>query len=369
MESSKKFSLKEIEGALRINQILFNISFIAAFYGTGYSVMSRPISVLGNTKKVKKCLKLELINLVLNIFLVAMNFIAEVKHQGIAQIGVIWQYFWTQIAFNVLLILLAALFFTYLFVRTKQNIYSGVEIDSKYIDFTKAVGTNREVFIIAGDFGFLGRVPKKTVKNFDQCAAALKKLLETNRPECSGDSNSDQCKNCIFKKEQFKQLVDKVKNKSVKLKILCRRPHADEEEYKITIGYFMELFPRMEIKFYTNPDGKCPDLPLRGRIIETAQNSKKMFSHYIDYSYDKYDNFSAEKKSYCVYTFSYGDLYHETRNYNVGHVALLRNCFPSDQIEIYDPGPRAAGIKIVSRFAMHDAMEAIRGGVYIFEKC
>lgn len=90
---------------------------------------------------------------------------------------------------------------------------------------------------------------------------------------------------------------------------------------------------------------------------------------YIDYSYDKYDNFSAEKKSYCVYTFSYGDLYHETRNYNVGHVALLRNCFPSDQIEIYDPGPRAAGIKIISRFAMHDAMEAIRGGVYIFEKC
>lgn len=90
---------------------------------------------------------------------------------------------------------------------------------------------------------------------------------------------------------------------------------------------------------------------------------------YIDYSYDKCDTFFAKKKLYCVYAFSYGDLYHEARNYNVGHIALLRHSFPKDQIEIYDPGPRAAGIKIVSRFAMHDAMEAIRGGMYLFEKC
>lgn len=264
-----------------MNLILLNVSFIAAFYGTGYSVLSRSILIGGKAIKVKKCLKLELLAFGLNIFQVTINFVAEVRHQGIAKLGAVWQYFWTYIAFGVIVILLVTLFVSYKLVRTKQNIYSGEEIDSKYIDFTKAVGTNREMFIIAGDFGFLGRVPKNTGKNFNQCVVALKKLLETGKPECNCSSSSEQCKNCIMKKEQFKQLVDKVKNKSVNLKILCRRPHTDEEEYKITIGYFMELFPRINIKFYTNQDGKCPDLPLRGRIIETAQNSKKMFSHFV----------------------------------------------------------------------------------------
>lgn len=89
---------------------------------------------------------------------------------------------------------------------------------------------------------------------------------------------------------------------------------------------------------------------------------------YIDYEYDQFDKFSAKGKIYCVYAFSYGDLYHETQNNNVGHIALLLNCLSPSQIEIYDPGPHAAGVKIISRFSMHDAMEFIRGGMYIFER-
>lgn len=89
---------------------------------------------------------------------------------------------------------------------------------------------------------------------------------------------------------------------------------------------------------------------------------------YIDYEYDQYDNLSTKKVVYCIYAFSYGDLYHEAHNHNVGHVALLLNCPSPNKIEIYDPGPRAAGVKIVNKFSMHDAMEAIRGGMYIFER-
>lgn len=266
-----------------VNLAGWNISLIAAFYGTGYSVTYGPISISGHTfnGKVKKCLTLELIILGLNVFMMVMYFIAEVNHQGIAQVGAIWQHFRSQVAPAAVFVLIAALIISYLLVRTTQDTYSGEEIDRKYIDFTKEVGTNREMFIIAGDFGFLGRVPNNTVENFDHCAAMLKNLLKTGKPECNCSSNSEQCKNCVMKKEQFKQVVDKVKNKSVNLKILCRRPNMDEDDYKITMGYFMELFPRMKIRFYSGQNGRCPDLPLRGRIIETARNSKKMFSHFV----------------------------------------------------------------------------------------
>ena len=51
----------------------------------------------------------------------------------------------------------------------------------------------------------------------------------------------------------------------------------------------------------------------------------------------------------------------------VGHVALLLNCLSNEKLEIYDPGPRKYGIKVVNRIAMHEAMEDIRGGTYVIE--
>lgn len=88
---------------------------------------------------------------------------------------------------------------------------------------------------------------------------------------------------------------------------------------------------------------------------------------YIDYDYDKYGHFIPERNIYYIYYFSYGSLYHEVQNYNVGHVSLLVNCPSLDQLEIYDPGPRSAGVKVIRRISMHDAMEDIRGGVYKIE--
>lgn len=84
-------------------------------------------------------------------------------------------------------------------------------------------------------------------------------------------------------------------------------------------------------------------------------------------NYDKYDHYTHEDHKYIIYSFSYGILYKEVKNNNVGHASLLLNCPSLEQLEIYDPGFRAAGVKIVKRNAMHEAMENIRGGVYIIE--
>lgn len=89
---------------------------------------------------------------------------------------------------------------------------------------------------------------------------------------------------------------------------------------------------------------------------------------YIDYGYDTYGNFIPSNRKYYIYSFSYGSLYNEVVNYKVGHVSLLISCPSLGQLEIYDPGPRMAGIKVIKRIAMHDAMEDIRGGVYMIER-
>lgn len=86
-----------------------------------------------------------------------------------------------------------------------------------------------------------------------------------------------------------------------------------------------------------------------------------------DHAYDQYEYSPIERQHYYIYTFSYGCLYSESRNYRVGHVALLLNCRKDHLIEVYDPGPRNVGKKVIRRNAIHDAMEEIYGGVYIIK--
>ncbi len=90
-------------------------------------------------------------------------------------------------------------------------------------------------------------------------------------------------------------------------------------------------------------------------------------SPWLNHDYDRRIYSPIKARQYYIYAFSYGHLYHEYNNYRVGHVALLLNCPNDDLIEIYDPGPRNAGRKIVNRNFMHDAMDAIDGGVYFIK--
>lgn len=69
------------------------------------------------------------------------------------------------------------------------------------------------------------------------------------------------------------------------------------------------------------------------------------------------------KDEYHIYAFSYGSLYLEPQNIMVGHVALHLNRNGND-VEIYDPGPRNAGRKLVSESRLYDAMYDNRGGIF-----
>ena len=74
------------------------------------------------------------------------------------------------------------------------------------------------------------------------------------------------------------------------------------------------------------------------------------------------------KNSYVVFAFCYGVLYSEPQNNDVGHVVLLEKIDTKmDTLQIYDPGPRNHGSKMVKVDDMIYAMKK-RGGIYLFEK-
>lgn len=89
---------------------------------------------------------------------------------------------------------------------------------------------------------------------------------------------------------------------------------------------------------------------------------------YEDNLIDAYGNDELRKNKYIIYTYSYGSLYHEPQNIEVGHVALLEEVISERIIRIYDPGPRNSGSKTVDRLDMYDAMRERNAGMYVFEK-
>lgn len=91
-------------------------------------------------------------------------------------------------------------------------------------------------------------------------------------------------------------------------------------------------------------------------------------SPYEDNPIDAFGNDELRKNKYIIYTYSYGSLYHEPQNREVGHVALLDKVIAERTIIIYDPGPRNAGIKSVDRIDMYEAMCERNAGIYVFEK-
>lgn len=100
-------------------------------------------------------------------------------------------------------------------------------------------------------------------------------------------------------------------------------------------------------------------IPLHLSFIHSSSFDETTFGDII---------FEKKKNSYIVFAFSYGFLYDEPQNKDVGHVVLFENIdSKADTLGIYDPGPRNHGSKTVKVDDMVYAMKR-RGGIYLFEK-
>lgn len=71
--------------------------------------------------------------------------------------------------------------------------------------------------------------------------------------------------------------------------------------------------------------------------------------------------------NYLLVTFSYGNLYKEHDLDDIGHSGLVLG-IDGDYIQMYDPGPRAYGVKNIRFFNLFDAIRKKQGGMYSFYK-
>ena len=71
--------------------------------------------------------------------------------------------------------------------------------------------------------------------------------------------------------------------------------------------------------------------------------------------------------NYLLVTFSYGNLCREHDLDDVGHSGLVLG-INGDYIQMYDPGPRAYGVKNIRLFNLFDAIRKKQGGMYSFYK-
>lgn len=74
------------------------------------------------------------------------------------------------------------------------------------------------------------------------------------------------------------------------------------------------------------------------------------------------------QKRYAIFLYSYGSLYKEASNDNVGHASLLIANEVGRRIKIYDPGPRDYGEKTFFVNRIYDAIYDNRGGIFIFNR-
>lgn len=279
-----------------INLILTNISIIAAFWGAGYK---SKLTIKGYRKWGHPQTMLIVVDvLLLAVFSIAETFYQKTNgtvYQGTGLIAEILILLFSQIIWLMFIVTFSSVLASFFLFGKNKEFYNGQELDQKYVDFTNEVGTNHEVYIIAGDFGFLGRLPEEEMPDAG-CKERIKKVYKSKRYiDCNAKTNSPTCDRCFLRKKQLEQIVKMKATKSVNLKILCRAPKSDETAYRNMIGLLASLFNDNIFRFYTEDGGPCPDLPLRGRIISTSNGERKMFSHFVKQK-DQYEtvNTSAD---------------------------------------------------------------------------
>ena len=140
---------------------------------------------------------------------------------------------------------LVAFFIIFRKTEILKDEYDQNELDDYYLKLTESLGDNKIILIIGGDLDFLG--------------------------EINGEN------------EQYKQLYKAIDEKACKLNILSRKPDFSstlngDTRHRLMIGKLLNKFSnRLEIHYY---DNACPELPVRGRIITTYENTNMVCRHW-----------------------------------------------------------------------------------------
>lgn len=149
--------------------------------------------------------------------------------------------------------------------------------------------------------------------------------------------------------------------------------HDMAEEFGVTIPVGYEL--NVNNICYSNNDNEY-GVHLNEKILNEFFEKKNIniratyfhINPFEDLEIDEYDKLELREGKYIIYTYSYGDLFRESDKLDIGHVALLWDVVSENELLIYNPGPRNAGIKKVNRHNMYDAMRCRHSGIYVLER-
>jgi len=88
-------------------------------------------------------------------------------------------------------------------------------------------------------------------------------------------------------------------------------------------------------------------------------------NHICEFTFDDMLSGIVKAGNYAIVAFSYGALNNDSETYEIGHVGLVQRILSPDAVEVYDPGPKGDGHKIVSILSLFDAMRCRNGGIYL----
>lgn len=261
-----------------ISIIGLNISILGILFSQKYKVDARILNIFGKKIMVKNT-KVPLMIFLFNYIVILFYLAAELKYSAVEQYNSVMGQFIVIFA-GVSFITVVFVFIAYMWIiQYNAYICDGRESVQKYTDFTSDVKTNSDILIVGGDLSFLGYLPEG---NYAYCKTSCKQsLTEFNQnlklpEETETDNKCPYFNKCMLHNVQLRQLVEKHKFNSIKIRILCNKPGNTivDKKYRLMIAELYHLFnENIEIRFY-NED--CANIPMRGRL-KTANNGTREF--------------------------------------------------------------------------------------------
>jgi len=268
--------------------LLLNFGYFAVVYGRQVKVSDSPLREI-LLKKINNRVLNEFVDKCflrggikktrIPLFVIILNTIYTAIYFSFIDIKLSEFYWKTSIIFIVLTLVSMLMIYTFA-IKGDVKRSSEKQVEKVYIEFSKDLGYNDELQIIASDLSFLGRV-------FN-----INDLHIRDIPHCKNSFDSNECKikekclnpdmRCPFTHRQFCQLIE-LKKRNVILKLLIRKPNSDEFGYIALLGQLIRYYgEKIEIRFYTN-DTMKNNFKLQARIIKKDNNNYRMASNWNNF--------------------------------------------------------------------------------------
>jgi len=250
--------------------LLLNISFFAAVYGRIVRTINFPFRIklrnLTNEKErlnklitkffFKDGIKVTIIPfgvVLLNLMYTFVYFL--ISERGIREALSAFVFVFRDAGIVFVIATLSSMFLIYIFaLKPDRDRSLPSAIEEEYIKFSNNIEKNGHLLFAVGDLSFLGKI------------TYINGLDERNKRDCQKAYETEykcslaKCKNqrdkCVFRQEQFLNLLKLQKEKNIHVRFLIRRPTSDNDnDFRALLGMLLTIFnDRIAVGFYKDDE-------------------------------------------------------------------------------------------------------------------